>query len=101
MATLCADLNKKVDQSLATELLDSGDRDLVVHDFIVTETDRHPISGQALYAISLTLGTNDQDELILDELTCQPPSGSSGGSDYCAVNRFDILARAGNKTGRR
>lgn len=100
-ATLCADLNKKVDQLLATELLDSGDRDLVVHDFIVTETDRHPISGQALYAISLTLGTNDQDELILDELTCQPPSGSSGGSDYCAVNRFDILARAGNKTGRR
>lgn len=100
-ATLCADLNKKVVRSAATELLDSGDRDLVVHDFVVTETERHAISGQALYAISLTLGTNDQEELILDELTCQPPAESSGGSDYCAVNRFDILARAGNKAGSR
>lgn len=96
-ASLCADPNKKIVHSTATELLDSGDRDLVVHDFVIAETARDAVTDQALYAIGLTLGTNDQAELISGGVSCKPPSESQGGADYCAVNRFDILARAGNK----
>lgn len=98
-ASLCADPGKKIVQSDATELLDSGDRDLVLHTFSMTPQVSDAASGQAIYAISLTIGTNDQAELMTGDQSCKPPADSQGGQDYCAVNQFDIIARAGSKAG--
>lgn len=107
-ASLCVNPNKKITQSIATEMLDGGDRDLVVHRFKVNQTTAiDPTTGQALYAISFTLGTNDRSQLdtgkpgdiMTGSASCKPPAAGVGGEDYCSVNTFDIVARAGNRVG--
>lgn len=107
-ASLCATPSKKIAQTDAMEMLDSGDRDLVVHRFKVEQTTPiNATTAQALYAISFTLGTNDRIELdtagtgSIDtgDVSCKAPVNGAGGEDYCSVNTFDIIARAGNKGG--
>lgn len=99
-ASLCQDMSKKIVQSDATELLDEGDRNLVVHDMTLRQTiPTDPVTGQALYAITLTLGTNEREQLATGDTSCKPPAETGGDTTYCAVNTFDIIARAGNKAG--
>lgn len=97
-ASLCVDPNLRVDRGEATELLSAGDRDLVVHVFTVTRGSSDVDIGQALYAISMTVGTNDQQQLTTNDSSCRPPAQGVGNEDYCAVNQFDIVVRAGNKS---
>ncbi|HEX6416131.1 MAG TPA: prepilin-type N-terminal cleavage/methylation domain-containing protein [Candidatus Saccharimonadales bacterium] len=97
-ASLCQDPNLRVNRGLATEMLSAGDRDLVVHAFTVTRGSSDLDIGQALYAISMTIGTNDQQQLVTNDSACKPPAQGVGNEDYCAVNQFDIVARAGNKS---
>ena len=97
--SLCADPTLNVQRASATELLASGDRDLVVHALTVTNSATDAVTGQAIYAISLVIGTNDGEQLTTSDTSCQPPSEGVGKENYCAVNQFDILARAGTKSG--
>lgn len=100
---LCAnttDSNTTIDRTKATEMLASGDRELVVHDFNIISEASDPVTGQALYAISVVVGTNDNDQLETSDRSCKPPADGAGKENYCSVNQFDIIARAGNKTGR-
>ena len=94
---LCIKPYGKVPKSQAVELLAGGDHDLVIHQFDVAETQRDDLAGQALYAITLSIGTNDQAQLETGDLTCKAPADGVGNEDFCAVNRFDLTARAGNK----
>lgn len=96
---LCSNTTAQIDRSKAAELLSSGDRDLAVHAFSIQKTKEDPAIGQALYAISFTLGTNNQAQLMANDASCRPPSDNIGDENYCAVNRFDIIARAGNSSG--
>lgn len=98
-ASLCVDPNLRVNRALATDMLSAGDRNLVVHAFAVTRGASDPAIGQALYAISMTIGTNDQQQLTTNDSSCKPPAQGVGNEDYCSVNQFDIVARAGNKSG--
>lgn len=88
-----------IDHTMATEMLTGGDRDLAVHKFTITKGAEDTALGQALYAITLVLGTNDRAELVTGDTSCKPPADSAGGENYCSVNQFDIVARAGNKSG--
>lgn len=83
-------------QSDVTELLATGDRDLAIHSFKISRTADESSIGESMYAISFVLGTNDQSLLTTNDASCQPPSDAAGGEDYCSVNQFDIVARAGN-----
>ncbi|MDN5275311.1 MAG: hypothetical protein JWP06_1212 [Candidatus Saccharibacteria bacterium] len=83
----------------ATDLLTSGDRDLVLHDFSIKETSTEPSTGQSIYAISMVVGTNDRLQLTTNDTSCKAPGDGVGDENYCSVNQFDIIARAGNKTG--
>lgn len=97
-ATLCTDPAKKIDRSKASDMLTGGDRDLVLHDFSIRQETSDPATGQALYGISMLIGTNDRQQLVTGDTSCKPPAASQAGADeYCAVNQFDIIARAGNK----
>lgn len=54
---------------------------------------------QALYQVTFIVGTNDPTALsggngFATAPSCQPPSSSSSGLEYCAVNRFSFLIRA-------
>ena len=96
---LCADMSASIPDAEAKELLLPGDRELAVQQFIVTEGVRDEVSGQAMYAISLTLGTNDQEQLDATNTTCLPPLEGEGNEDFCAINQFNIVVRAGNRSG--
>lgn len=98
-ASLCVDPNLDINRSQATEMLSAGDRDLVLHTMTVTRGSNDLDIGQALYAISLTIGTNDKAQLTTNDSSCKPPNEGAGNEDYCSVNQFDIVARAGNKSG--
>lgn len=98
-ASLCTDPTLKIKKADATDILTAGDRDLVVHAFTVTQGSNDIDTGQALYAISMTVGTNDQQQLVTNDTSCKPPAQGVGNEDYCSVNQFDIVARAGNKSG--
>lgn len=96
---LCADPTIPIARADAVDLLSVGDRDLVVHALTVEKTADDSGIGQSLYAISFTLGTNDQKQLTANDASCRPPSENLGDEDYCSVNQFDIIARAGNAAG--
>lgn len=83
----------------ATELLSGGDRNLVLHSLKVTSDVDDPLTQQQLYFISFSLGTMEKDLLTADNESCKPPDSTDSSKrdfSYCAVNRFDIVARAGN-----
>lgn len=96
-AQLCTKPYSKMPRDKSIELLLGGDHNLVVHQLDVVETQRDDIANQALYAITMSIGTNDQAQLETGDLTCKAPADGVGNEDYCAVNRFDITARAGNR----
>ncbi|HMH70058.1 MAG TPA: prepilin-type N-terminal cleavage/methylation domain-containing protein [Candidatus Saccharimonadales bacterium] len=96
---LCNTATTNIDRSVAIEMLTSGDRDLVMHAFTIAQTSSDPTTGQAIYAISMLVGTNDRDQLTANDASCKPPSEGVGDETYCSVNQFDIIARAGNRSG--
>lgn len=97
--SLCSDVNTIVARSKANELLTAGDRELVLHSFTISQTSSDPGTNQALYAITMVIGTNDRQQLTADSTSCKPPSAAASDENYCSVNEWDIIARAGNKAG--
>jgi hypothetical protein len=77
------------------------DRDLVINAFYIKADPREkdPVTGQAIYAITFTIGTNDHEQLTTNDASCKPPAEGAGLENYCSVNQFDIIVRAGNKAG--
>jgi prepilin-type N-terminal cleavage/methylation domain-containing protein len=98
-ASLCTDPTLAVPKANAVDLLTSGDRDLVLHAFAITQTEKNDEIGQAIYSLSMTIGTNDRTQLTTNDTSCKPPSEGVGNESYCSINQFDIIARAGNKSG--
>ena len=96
----CADPSKQIDKTKSTELLATKGGDLAVQDFSITQLSPvdNPL-GQALYRIKLVIGTNNQDALDTMDMTCRPPADDKSLQDFCAINRFDFTAQAGNKGG--
>ncbi len=91
----------EVPANKATELLDIGNRDLVIHTFkISAETSaKDDRTKQQLYYISFSLGTIDQVDVASGDASCKLPNATGSSKldfAYCAVNYFDIVARTGN-----
>lgn len=97
--TLCANPGLAIEKANAKELLSSGDRDVAVQSMQVLSRVSDDASGQSLYAITIVLGTNDQAQLNVANATCKPPNEGSGSENFCAINQFSIIARAGNQSG--
>lgn len=95
--SLCDNPNAAIVKSAATEMLNSGDRDLVVHKLTVLKGAEDLVIQQTLYSIGLVIGTNNAAQLVTNNTSCKAPSEGVGNEDYCSVNQFDITARAGNK----
>lgn len=102
----CNDPSKKVVADEATELLPEGDRNLALQSFTITQIASDTVLQQALYRITLELGTNDRSVLQTEsegggidsvDTSCRPPSDAQAQQEYCAVNKFEFTARAGNK----
>lgn len=79
----------------APELLALGDRNLAIQDMSYDSPAKQLDGGQTLYSVHLTLGTNT-DEVIAGDGCVKPKSAVD--DEYCAVNQFNFVARAGNKS---
>jgi len=97
--SLCADPTISPKRSDSSDLLTGGDRDLVMHSFNIVRTSYDLTTSQAIYAITMLIGTNDTQQLTTNDASCKPPSAEVGDEAYCSVNEFDIIARAGNQAG--
>jgi len=85
----------------AIELLtsDSNQLDLAVHKFDIESSSAVTDSktGQQLYNIDFMLGTNDQGAISILGTGCKVPTDITSDTNYCSINEFNIVARAGNK----
>lgn len=108
----CTASASKIDKASAVELLNSGQHDLALHYFnIVTTVDNpatplnedtagDPGTGQRLYSIGFTIGTNDQTALTTNsngEVSCKLPNEFNANPLYCTISQFTLTARAGNE----
>ena len=99
-SSYCLTPAKKVPIASAVELLDVGQvkTDLAVHYFTISSSVSDSTTGQQLYSIEFVIGTNYQNALnviVPADTNCRPPSDLNSDLTYCAVNKFDIVARAG------
>jgi len=99
-ASYCSDSSKKVDSAGAVEILNVGEHNLAVHDFSISTSDSAGDSKieRQLYSIEFTIGTNDQNALTSKSgvWSCKAPGQAGADPSYCSVNRFNIVALAGN-----
>ena len=78
-----------------TQLLNGGDASLVLHpDITFSEAAVNGDDLQRIYSISFILGTAVMPGIGANG--CKAPT-SKVDDEYCAVNRFDFTARAGNR----
>lgn len=84
----------------ARELLRAGDRTLSLHAFTITTSDSatNATTGQRLYNVEFTLGTERTELLNLtaNPISCKTPSEIGSDLNYCTVQDFSIVVRAGN-----
>ena len=88
--SLCDNLSARVDKSDAVELIESGDRTLIVHSFAITPVVADTTAGQRLYTITMLIGTDNTGAIDTTSNTCRPPSDSQADLTYCAINEFTI-----------
>lgn len=102
-AKYCANIRTPIDDTndSPVELL-SADSKLVLQGFTIDRVANDPSVGEALYRLTIVIGTDDsgaiKDTNTMNAL-CKPPSEDEGLQNFCAVNRFDFTALAGNKGG--
>lgn len=91
--------SQPVDRDLATELLNKGQRDLVLREFSIKEIPDDPnYVGPKIYVIKATIGTNDSDFIsVSGDDRCVPSEETTARQQsYCSINEFKFAARAGN-----
>ena len=98
-ASYCANPTSLITSGDSVELLDVGQSNLAIHSFSIMPAAYDPITNQRMYNISFLIGTNDQTALtvISGSTACLTASDVNSDPTYCAINRFDIVARAGKK----
>lgn len=97
--TYCAgDADKDIDPNSSVELLSQTDRNLVIHDFSITSPDSvfDGNTGQRLYVVSFTVGTNNLEALTDDRTECKQPGLIGSDLQYCTIQEFTIVLRAQN-----
>jgi Tfp pilus assembly protein FimT len=101
-ASYCINPSEEIDFNNSTELLNVGEHDLAIHDFTIsTEASAGDSkTKQQLYSLEFLIGTNDKNALTTDSSTglviCKAPNQAGADPAYCSINRFDIVALAGN-----
>lgn len=87
------------DKNQARELLREGDRTLSLHSMKLATNDAafNPATGQRLFRVTYTLGTERTDLLNLGAtpISCKTPKEIGSDLNYCTVQEFSLVVRAG------
>lgn len=97
-ASYCAEMAKPIDTNGAVELLNEGQSYLAIHSFKISTDSSATDSrtGQQLYSIEFTLGTNDRSAFSPNTNVCLLPGETGSDPAYCSVNQFNLTVRASN-----
>lgn len=96
----CTNTSLAIDFTKSVELLSAGEHNLAMHSFSIISNDAvsDPKTGQRLYNIKFTIGTNNQAALTtgsMENTACLPPSNANSDPNYCSVSKFNISVLAG------
>lgn len=89
----------KVPNDKSVELINAGAKNLAIHKFAISSVDKDSTTGQQLYNISFTIGTNESELIDTSSNNCKPPSHANSSKidfSYCSINKFNVLIRSGN-----
>lgn len=50
-------------------------------------------SGEGLYKISFVVGTSRLEEINTTNQTCKPPADDQSNTEFCAINKFEMIVR--------
>ena len=96
-------LTPQIQQDGSSELLSADSMNLTVQNFMINNVASDTAMQQALYQVTIELGTGDESAidrpLTTMDATCKPPSDVMSQRDYCAINKFEFTARSGNRGG--
>lgn len=93
-------LNAPIPYTDATELL--SEDELAIQDFSIKQLTGSLGSDTTLYNIGIVVSNAYQDTIYLDtdnDYKCNPPSGTGASEEFCAVNKFEFVVRAGSRGG--
>lgn len=79
----------------AVSVLEAEDLRLALHTFAISPVIVDESSNQAAYTVRFTIGTNDQEAIMTGGQQCRPPDDSDNNLQFCAVNIFEMVVRAG------
>lgn len=90
---------RSTDTLAAKELLKPGDRELQVNQFVVQSDPQvsDAVTGQRLYTVSYTIGAGDISTMNLTQSACLAPGNNNANPEYCTVQQFSLVIRAGNR----
>lgn len=73
---------------------------LAIHNFTATTRQTSNTRGitQALYQISMTIGTNEVDTIDGVAMNCKPPTDNQSNFDNCFVSEFTTIVRGNGDT---
>lgn len=87
------------DVQAAAELLESGDHQLGVNRFLLTTTPAatDPATGETLYTLEYIIGSGAVSAMNADQSACLTPGVANADIQYCNVQQFSLVIRAGNR----
>jgi len=88
------------DQDRVKEQLLSGDHSLVIYKFALasdTVNAADSLTGQQLYQLQFSISTNNLAAIDAATGTCLPPGNINSDLNYCSVQDFSLVVRAGNR----
>lgn len=86
-----------VEKAQSTEILSAEQGDYALH---AASLQQIPATGAAssaevLYDIRYTIGTNDVGSIDTADQSCKAPDDAQNNFNFCSVNTFEIMVRAG------
>jgi prepilin-type N-terminal cleavage/methylation domain-containing protein len=87
------------ERSLYNAVLQPGDRTLEIYQFrIITDSRAFDASTeQRLYTLQFRLGSGEYTTMNSDQSKCKEPHEDGSDLQYCMVEQFNLVVRAGNK----
>lgn len=90
---------RQSDDSTVQSVVSSGDYDLGLIGFTITSPNSvyNPETSERLYSISYTLGIGSVDAMDTTMTRCLGKESNKSNTEFCNVQRFDIVVRTGTK----
>lgn len=84
-----------VTQANSNPVLKNESLQLALHSFRFSPVVIDEASDQAAFSVAFTVGTNDQASILTNNQQCRPPDDASSNLEFCAINNFEMIVRAG------